>query len=543
MNKKTKIIVAIIIAGLIIISGLFYVLMSSPAEPKRKEPEKDKEIIDQISPLTNQAIFFEIHRIRKKGIIDVMMNSNPFSQINLFKPSNIKIDSKSDHLKLRLYTALDGISPGLGWDEKPSFKYTIILDGYEFEGRQSYNKWDTGYMNQQVFRNVKEEQATTDVEFKIIENIHVKKLFGSKTDKKEMENFKLTYDFRNGTWTGDDYFNDSDGYGHYDGDNYEIWFSLYQTSSDMDNIPWWVETNILGTDPTVDDSKLDPDKDGIPTEWEWKWGYDPFTYDNHSILDPDLDGLQNTEEYFMSEWLANPYYQEIYIESDYMAKTPKKLFNRDGFDGWEHVFYEESQQMLIERFNQHDITLHIDDGCMGGGGTILPFEKGEGIYGQEKGLVAGFYDNNFADERKGIFRYVAILYGGGWCHPQDSNHYYDCITVPHNKKFFRNQLGLAMTERTIRIGQAIEILHELGHSLGMLLEHSGGVDNTSARFEGDISDYPWFDYVSVMNYEYFWLRYFDYSDGTHGEYDTDDWAKLDLAFFQQPSEEMEGLGS
>jgi len=100
-----------------------------------------------------------------------------------------------------------------------------------------------------------------------------------------------------------------------------------------------------------------------------------------------------------------------------------------------------------------------------------------------------------------------------------------------------------MTERTIRIGQAIEILHELGHSLGMLLEHSGGVDNTSARFEGDISDYPWFDYVSVMNYEYFWLRYFDYSDGTHGEYDTDDWAKLDLAFFQQPSEEMEGLGS
>ena len=122
-----------------------------------------------------------------------------------------------------------------------------------------------------------------------------------------MENFKVIYDFRTGRWTGDDSFNDSDGYGHYNGTNYEIWFSLYQTSADMDAIPWWVEVNVLGTDPEVDDSKLDPDNDGIPTEWEWEWGYDPFTWDNHIILDPDLDGLQNVEEYYMAEWLANPY--------------------------------------------------------------------------------------------------------------------------------------------------------------------------------------------------------------------------------------------
>ena len=77
--------------------------------------------------------------------------------------------------------------------------------------------------------------------------------------------------------------------------------------------------NILGTDPTVDDSKLDPDGDGIPTAWEWKWGYDPFTWDDHENLDPDLDGLSNIEEYQMAKWFADPFIQDIYYEVDYMG--------------------------------------------------------------------------------------------------------------------------------------------------------------------------------------------------------------------------------
>jgi len=369
------------------------------------------------------------------------------------------------------------------------------------------------------------------------------------TVKQEMESLRLVYDFRNGTWTGDDYFNDSDGYGHFDGNNYEIWFSLYQTSDDMDPIPYWFEVNVLGTDPTVDDSKLDPDMDGIPTSWEWKWGYDPFTWDDHGVLDPDCDGLQNTEEYSMTKWLADPFYPEIYIETDVMEKTPKEMFYKfskskhSGWDGWEHVFYEESQQMLIERFNEHGISMHIDDGNQGDmskGGDILPFGRGNGAYEQEAGLVAGFYANNFADERKGIFRYAVIAYGGGWCHPQDSNHYYDCMAVPHNWVFFKNQLSFGLTERTKRIGQTVQFIHELGHSLGILFEPAG-VDNSTYRAESP-SDYPWFDYTSVMNYDYFGLRLSDYSDGSNGKYDSDDWEAIDLTFFQRPSEAMEGVG-
>jgi len=76
----------------------------------------------------------------------------------------------------------------------------------------------------------------------------------------------------------------------------------------------------------------------------------------------------------------------------------------------------------------------------------------------------------------------------------------------------------------------------------MLLEHCGGVDNASSR-AGNPPDYPWLDYVSCMNYDYFRQRVFDYSDGSNGKYDADDWSALDFTFFQIPSEEMEGIGS
>lgn len=82
---------------------------------------------------------------------------------------------------------------------------------------------------------------------------------------------------------------------------------------------------------------------------------------------------------------------------------------RTRFNGWEHPFYVETQQMLMDRFNEHGITLHIDDGCMDGGGNIIPFfdvdyESDDAIYGKDAvwsdgGVIAEFYNNNFSDER------------------------------------------------------------------------------------------------------------------------------------------------
>jgi hypothetical protein len=524
---------------------LTQLLTKTHAQMKNEGLIEEIEIVDdRISPSVNQAIFFEIHRIRKKGITDVVLHSGSKIFKN-FQYTNelIQTTNLDNYNKILVRAGMEGLRPGFGWDKKPSYFFMLTLNDYEEKARFTYNDWDTGYANQVMFRNVEEEQSESPVIFKIIENVEVKKLLRKTVVETEMESFELTYCFRTGRWTGDDYFNDSDGYGHYNGENYEVWFSITQTSEDGDIIPYWAEINILGTDPLKDDTFLDPDGDGIPTVWEWKWGYNPFVYDNHSELDPDKDGLQNNEEYKMEKWLANPYYQDIYIEVDYMQQTPGGRFRfelvrekgkllprikKSPMDGWKHEFYYESQQMLIDIFNKHSMSVHIDDGRMGGGGDILPFTSERDAYGQDSGYFAGFYKNNFADERKGIFRYAVIAYSGGWCHPQDQNHFYDMMVIPHNFQAFKNNQAFALTERTKRIGQAIQVLHELGHSLGLV--EFEGIDNTKYRAE-DQSTYPYLDYVSVMNYDYFVLRYFDYSHGLNGEYDQNDWEVLDLTFF------------
>jgi hypothetical protein len=432
------------------------------------------------------------------------------------------------------------------------FSYTVTIDDYQWNARQDYETWDTDYMNQQIYKYVETEQEHVKIIFTFIEKNQ--KMF--RTLEKESDSFEVIYDFKTGRWSGDDYFNDSDGYGHYNGLAFELWFSLTQTDYDTDDIPYWTEVNILGTNPKINDRYSDPDKDGVGTTWEWRWGYDPFVFENHSSLDPDHDGLQNIEEANMEKWLANPFFPEIYIEVDEMEKAPFKLIDvqvgrgrvlpiqrlriqRSRLDGFTHVFWEESQQMLMELFNNHGITMHIDDGCMGGGGDVLPFGFGDKTYRFDSGIVAGFYANNFSATRKGIFRYLVVLHGGGWCAPQDNKNWFDCMTVPSNFDFFKNQLDFAISPRAMRIGRAVQVLHELGHSLGFLKDHCLGVDNSSRRVNDE--NYPWLDYESVMNYDYFRQRYFDYSYGENGEYDADDWGELDLTFFQRPWNEVAGI--
>jgi len=517
-KRNIKAFLAIVLV-MILVSSIFFVYFEFYSEEEVEEEKVyNKNIDDRISPLAPQALFLEVHRIRKKGIIDVMLNSGP-------KIANIL--PRNTHM----WSYLDGLFPGKNWQDKPTFNYIVILDDFEYINAQGFNTWDSGYINRQVFKKVEEEKENAVVSISFIEN-EKKKL---KTVEREVEGFTVQYDFKTGRWNGDDYFNDSDGYGHYDGDVFEMWFTISQTNYDADNIPYWTEVNILHTNPRIDDSKSDPDKDGIPTSWEWKWGYDPFRWNNHSYLDPDKDGLQNDEEYFMRKWLANPYYPEIYIEVDFMEKTPFKLFNKD-LDGQEHVFYEESQQMLIDRFNEHGITVHIDDGIMGGGGEYLPLILDK--ISQEDGTASEFYHNNFADERKGIFRYLFIDHWGGWCHPQDDKHWYDTMAVPSAREFYFKYLGGAVSKRSQIIGRAVQVLHELGHSLGLRPEEWKGIDNMT--YGGT----TWADYKSAMNYYYFALRVFDYSDGSRGEpYDRNDWEKIDLSYFQRTADEMEGLGS
>ncbi|MCK5258846.1 MAG: hypothetical protein KAJ69_04940, partial [Thermoplasmatales archaeon] len=258
-NKKllTLITISLIIILLSSICSVVFYLESRPKEEEEGGIDENEIIDDTISPLgVNQAVSLEIRRIHKKGIENVMR----------------KI--------------------GNSWKEKPIYHFVAVLDDAEWIG-ENIDKWDTGYVGWETFRFVEDEQEECTIELKIFET--TKKLF--RNYDQEMEVFQVTYDFRNGRWTGDDNFNDSDGYGHFNGENYEIWFDVHQLDEDGDGIPYWWEVNKLHTDPKMDDSKLDPDEDDISTAWEWKWGYDPFVYDNHSTIDPEKDGLSNLEEY------------------------------------------------------------------------------------------------------------------------------------------------------------------------------------------------------------------------------------------------------
>jgi len=217
---------------------------------------------------------------------------------------------------------------------------------------------------------------------------------------------EITYSNLNGTWWGNDCIGDDSGYGHAGGhedgtvneSDCEIWFDIVQEDYDGDGLAYWEETNVYGTDPLKNDLGRDDDGDGIPIEWEDRWGYNPFSYDDHATLDDDNDGIQNYEEYIMSDWFADPFRQDIYIENDYMAEH----------DGIKPVMPEESIQMQYSAFTKHNIMLLIDDGLMGGSEEIpyedVNWDSIDQIYKDY------FLHNDNNNLRKGIFHYAIIMH-------------------------------------------------------------------------------------------------------------------------------------
>ena len=467
---------------------------------------------DRISPLGNQGLVLEVLRLRHRGLLQKL------------------------------------ITFGNSWKATPSFYFISNMDGLEYtskdvtqHGRTTevlFNTWDTMFQENKIMKEVEEEQETSQVTLTIVEQVK-SGLLGTKTNNIERDSFSVTYDYRTGRWSGKDSFKDYDGYGHYLGETFEIWFNLYQIDYDSDFIPYWTEINILGTDPTMDDSKLDPDADGAPTAWEWKWGYDPFTWDDHDRLDPDLDGLDNLEEYQMANWFADPFIQNMYLEVDSMG--------RGGPLDPPHYLFDETQQGLIERFTQHNIQMFIDYGWPNspehGGGELLPHVD---KISQDSGMMLQFYNNYFPAERRGIFRYLVIGHGGGFSHPSKNN-IYDTIEVAYYggklqlvqqiKEFV--MLGRISTERGLRVSLGGQLLHELAHSCSINADncHFGGIDNmsyVSPLFIKKSYAETWGQYNSVLNYPYLYKpSLFDLSSGENGPpYDQNDWKMVFCGHFQ-----------
>jgi hypothetical protein len=501
--KISNIIIILTFTLILIIIGLIFVYINIIFDEETSLIQNSiEEFVDTISPPgVEQSVFIEIQRIHKKGIEELIR----------------KI--------------------GSSWRKPQSYFYTITVDGIDWKSHD-INTWDTGYIGWEVRKNVEDEIDSSLIEIKIFES---NKIF-LRNIEEEVESIRVVYDFKTGRWSGDDSFNDSDGYGHYDGDSYEIWFDFNQFDNDNDDIPFWTEVNVLNSNPNFDDSTSDPDNDGIPTSWEWKWGYDPNNWDNHSFLDPDFDGLENIEEFMMEKWLANPFYKDIYCEVDFMKKN--QFFESD------HLLFKESQWMVMDKFSPKKITLHFDDGWPGGptngGGDYI--DHYEGKIKSSDAVGSQFYKYYFSEERIGIFRYVFLHDGeSGWCRPQTSSWNSDVICLPSsNKWYIKGKVPPALNMRMKRLSLAVAFMHELGHSLGLDRTVSKGIDNGSMVGRNDLPFFQkiktskeaveyWDDYESIMNYNKFGYYLLDFSDGSHGIRDTNDWDYIDLTYFQKKS--------
>ena len=522
VKAKTSILagVALIVAALLIISGVF-VYYEYFEEEKPTEEEPVKVIDDRISPLENQGLILEVLRIRNRGLYEKLL------------------------------------TPGNSYKIKPSFYFVTELDGLEYKSKDVsafgggpeilLNTWDSMFMENKISRDAEEEQETSTVTLSIFERTQVKTgLFRKTTKDIEKEKIRVVYDYRTGRWSGDDNFKDYDGYGHYAGKTYEFWFNIYQNDFDRDYIPYWTEVNVLGTDPRRDDSNKDPDGDGIPTFWEWRWGCDPFTWDDHEKLDTDIDGLENIEEYQNARWLADPYHQDIYIEVDHMGEGPRtSLLIKDK----PHIFWEESAQAIMEKYSEHNINMYFDMGWpdtpRNGGGNVLPHYA---AISQDSGMILQFYNHYFPDERKGSWRYVVMGHGFVFNHPSKGN-VYDSLHIGYAfsiKNYIMRFIlyGIPPTQRGTIKSVASSMMHELGHSVGIHPWNFEGCDNMSFLEDEKTYDETWGkNYWSTMNYYNIYnMKLLDYSDGSNGPpYDQNDWLKLFIPTFEYNSELVEEI--
>jgi hypothetical protein len=366
------------------------------------------------------------------------------------------------------------------------------------------------------------------------------------TNKRDID---LIYNLQTAHWFGEDYnipihsFGDLSGYGRLNGcdDNsiYQndldclILFEITQTDYDNDGFPYWIETQVYNTSPLVDDTGRDDDNDSIPIEWEFKWGsalyynwhrenltfykyYDPFKWENHTSNDPDDDALTNYEEYLTSEWDSDPFRKDVFVELDEMAAGP----NCEE----QCIFPEGGKDLMRDAFDRQNIVFHLDDGCMGGG-EIIPFDN-EGDNTTREELDQIYFDYFLCGDndswRRGVFHYGVLVYNSTFT---GFNYKLDAFQI--SKKWVdRNKV--IPTQKREDLVYASVYMHELGHSLGIRIP--GGHDR-QAYYPWQLNWWKYRAYRSCMNYGYTYVIV-DYSDGSRGKNDYDDWSNLDYYYFQ-----------
>jgi hypothetical protein len=166
-----------------------------------------------------------------------------------------------------------------------------------------------------------------------------------------------------------------------------------------------------------------------------------------------------------------------------------------------------------------------------GVGEILPFDAVVWIGEEKKYYNNYFLHNDPGNWRRGVFRYALYVH--------DLNPIKGLEFPGENTllQFFKPGLNsyVIATQffRSYNFSEhACVMLHELDHTLGIYMGHPLGCYNQLMRNPCSLQRVLFKNYHSVMNYQYSY-EILDYSDGSHGFGDYDDWGIWILNFSSQ----------
>ena len=260
----------------------------------------------------------------------------------------------------------------------------------------------------------------------------------------------------------------------------------------------------------------DTDGDGAPDWWEIKWGYNPYVWDDHAHLDPDGDGLNNLEECYMAQYNASPFHKNVFLEFDWVKSSESNVTNKP---------QQTSLSTMISAFADHNITLHVDTGNLGGGEEIplhpfVTFADVVDLYWDY------FLHNDLNNPRQRIFHYGLV------CDGSDGDGY--AVFGWDNLNSFviaAQQLTIALPRYQRDWLIVAGSMHELGHTFSLIAKKFIGIDNRADLKPIYKEFWETLNYRSVMNYLYTY-SFLDYSDGSRGPHDFDDWGNMDFSFFK-----------
>jgi hypothetical protein len=275
-----------------------------------------------------------------------------------------------------------------------------------------------------------------------------------------------------------------------------------EDDTDSDGLNDWEELNEGDDTYETDPLKPDTDEDGLDDGWESNGEYwDGRANKKKKQVWDQLDAKGNKPD---------PTKKDVYIEVDWMGTGEPNPHS--------HRPSPASMQLLVNEFANHDITLHIDIGDMGGGNLIL-YNRGIDVL-RRAGNTNDFYDFKqmfFDKNRRGIFHYCII---GHW----DLGDPASLGATPASGGIIDgDDFFIAADNHNSNNEIAASMMHELGHTFGLV-----GVGTLPTPFQGiDSWAIPFADYPSVMNYNAA-ANFIGYSDGSHGANDFDDWGNINI---------------